>query len=277
MIFLKKIEFYTLLLLMALLTSFTPGNKKSTAHQIKSIRKKIYSFPKKEKNFNNSYLIFDELLKFKKDDIINQSFLYKSDTIFSYTDFYYDTANLLTESREFNADNTIYLTIKFTHDKKGFTIRADYLRTNQKLYDSRRNPVEVEFEAYYKKLFTYVIYVNDFMGNVIEAKYFTADHTLLFKYTYQYDYKYHKTEIKYYNSKGSVSWRKKIKYNKRGLPSEYKLFMSNRPAMSAKITYTLNSYNDWTQRKETRKLYGNFFASDISDNTLITTRDIEYY
>ncbi len=245
--------------------------------QIKSKHTKIYIFPKGEKEYYQGHKIFDKLQKYNTKGLVTQSFQYKDDTLFSYINYYYDTSNLLLESKEFNSDNTLYLSIKYTHNKKGFVTRADYLRNTQKQYDDHRNPVEVEFEKYYKNLFTYIVYVNDFMGNVLEKRYYTDDDRLSFKYTFKYDFRYNKIEIKFYNNKGSVSWRKKMKYNKEGLLTQYKLYMNNRPALLSKFRYQLDSNKNWIKRVETRKLYNNFFAYDIKDNTIVTENEIEYY
>lgn len=253
----------------------TPETESVTT--IKRIHQTIFSLPKGDKVYDTSNLIFDETLQFNKKGLINQAVQNKSGTLFSYTHFHYDTSNFLLNSKEYNSDNTLYLTINYTHDKKGFITRADYIRTNQKLFDDHRNPVEVEFEKYYQNLYTYIIYINDFMGNVIEKRYYTADNKLSFKYTYRYDFRYNKTEIKYYNNKGSVSWRKKIKYNKEGLMTQYILYMNNRPALLSTFRYLYDNYHNWVKRTESRKLYNNFFAYEVKDNTLITQREIEYY
>ena len=260
-------------------TSLQTSQQKDTdaIKQMKSKHTKIYTFPKGEKEYYQGHKIFDKLQKYNAKGLITQSFQYKSDTLFSYTNYYYDTSNLLIKSKEFNSDNTPYLTIKYTHDKNGFVTRADYLRNTQKQYDDHRNPVEVEFEKYYKNLFTYIIYINDFMGNVLEEKYYTSDKRLSFKYTFKYDFRYNKIETKFYNRKGSVSWRKKMKYNKEGFLTQYKLYMNNRPALLSKFKYQLDSNKNWIKRVETRKLYNNFFAYDIKDNTIVTENEIEYY
>jgi hypothetical protein len=283
MIDLRKYSKVFIPLLLLLFGSFTfIGNSNQSPEtesitRIKRIHRTIFSVPKGEKVYDNHNLIFDQLSQFNKNGLINQTIQYKGDTLFSFTDFYYDTSNLLLSSKEYNSDNTLYLTINYTHDKKGFITRADYIRTNQKLFDNHRNPVEVEFEKYYQNLYTYIIYINDFMGNVLEKQYYTADHRLSFKYTYKYDFRYNKTEIKYYNNKGSVSWRKKIKYNKEGLMTQYILYMNNRPAMLSKFKYLYDNFHSWVKRTESRKLYNNFFAYEVKDNTLITQREIEYY
>ncbi|HIE16311.1 MAG TPA: hypothetical protein EYP69_05250, partial [Bacteroidales bacterium] len=116
--------------------------------QIKSIHSKIYSFPKEEKKYTEGNLIFNKFFKYTINGLLNQTFQYKTNTLFSYTNYYYDTNNLLMQSKEYNSDNTLYLIINYTHDKKGFVTRADYIRTDQKLFNGHRNPVNVEFEKF---------------------------------------------------------------------------------------------------------------------------------
>ena len=281
--FARHIKYFFFAVLLLLSYSFTiantgnPWQKSKSAAAIKSIRQNIFSEPKGERAFSNKHLIFDQISHYNKKGIVTQTFQYKNDTLFSYTNYYYDTTGVLTSSKEFNSDNSPYLTIHFTHDKKGFITRADYIRSGQKHYDDHRNPVEVEFEKYYQNLFTYIIYVNDYMGNVLEAQYYRADNKLSFKYTYRYDFRYNQTEIKYYNNKGSVSWRKKLKYDKNGHLIQYKLYMNNRQALLSKLSYQFDQNNNWINRTETRKRYDNFFAYDVTDNTFITVRKIDYY
>ncbi len=279
--FVKHIKTYLIFVLLIPFSSFTmlyfqPG-KSDKLTPVKSIHQTIYTLPKGEKVYDNQYLIFNNKVLYDKKGMVRQTIQYKNDTLFSYTNYYYDTNNLLLKSMEYNSDNTLYLAISFIHDEGGFIIRANYSRTNQKLFDDYRNPVEVEFEKYYHNLFTYVVYKNDFMGNVLEELYYTHDNKLSFKYTYHYDFRYNKTEIKYYNKKGSVSWRKKLKYNKDGLVVQFMLYMNNRPALLSKFKYVYDNSHQWVKRTETRKLYPNFFAYEVKDNTLITLREIEYY
>ncbi|RLD89127.1 MAG: hypothetical protein DRJ09_07140 [Bacteroidetes bacterium] len=253
------------------------AQKPKNAAVIKSNHQTIFSVPKGEKDYNKKYLIFDQITHFNKKGLITQTFQYKSDTLFCYTSYYYDTNNILLSCEEYNSDNSLYLTINYTHNHKGFVTRADYIRSSQKHYDDHRNPVDVEFEKYYKKLYTYIVYINDFMGNVIEAQYYTADNKLSFKYSYRYDFRYNQTEIKYYNNKGSVSWRKKLKYDKEGYLVQYKLYMNNRQALLSKVRYQFDQNNNWINCTETRKRYDNFFAYDVTDNTLFMVRKLDYY
>jgi len=281
--FIKHNKLFFLAILILISCSFTMYNtgnqleKMKNVAVIKSIHQTIFSIPKDKKIYNDEHLIFDQISHFNKVGLVTQTFQYKSDTLFSYTNYYYDTNNVLISSKEYNSNNSPYLIIHFTHDKKGFITRADYIRSIQKLFDDHRNPVEVEFEKYYQKLYTYIIYLNDFMGNVVEAQYYTADHKLSYKYTYRYDFRYNQTEIKYYNNKGSVSWRKKLKYNKERHLVQYKLYMNNRQALLSKLNYQFDQHNNWVNRTETRQHYDNFFAYDVSDNTFITVRKIDYY
>ena len=144
---------------------------------------------------------------------------------------------------------------------------------------SKHTPPPLGFKIMppYKKLYTYIVYINDFMGNVIEAQYYTADNKLSFKYSYRYDFRYNQTEIKYYNNKGSVSWRKKLKYDKEGYLVQYKLYMNNRQALLSKVRYQFDQNNNWINCTETRKRYDNFFAYDVTDNTLFMVRKLDYY
>jgi len=270
------ISFLSLIVLSSF-TLQTPLFNSTKLAKVKSIRETSYSILKSDSTINDKIPVSDNFTLFDTTQNKIKSYQYRNDTLFSYTIYKYNIENILIQSEEYNSDGSLFLRINYYSNKKGFITKAIYQRSSQKRYDDRRNPIAVEFYKYYQDLFSKIIYENDFKGNVLQAKYFKPDNTLSFKYTYKHDYRYNTTEVKYYNGKGSVSWRKKINYNLKGLPINYKLYRNNRLALSAKISYSFNRFNDWTIRKETRKLYGNFFAYDISDNTLITIRDIEYY
>lgn len=270
------ISFLSLIVLSSF-TILTPLRNSTMLAKVKSIREISYSILKSDSTISDKIPVSDNFTLFDTTHNKIKAYQYRNDTLFSYTIYKYNIENVLIQSEEYNSDGSLFLRINYYSNKKGVITKAIYQRTSQKRYDDRRNPVDVEFYKYYSDLFTKIIYETDFKGNVLQAIYFKPDNTLSFKYTYKHDYRYNKTEVKYYNNKGSVSWRKNISYNQKGLPISYKLYMNNRVALSAKISYTFNRFNDWTIRKETRKLYGNFFASDITDNTLITTRNIEYY
>ncbi len=135
----------------------------------------------------------------------------------------------------------------------------------------------MEYDKYYQNLFTSIICKNDFKGYILEEKYITQNGTLSFKLLYNYDYKYNRVGIKYYNKSGHVSWRKKLKYDSLGNAMESKLYESNRLALVSKFEYEFDMNNNWIKRIETRKLYDNFFADNLNENSHTTIRKIEYY
>ncbi len=203
--------------------------------------------------------------------------IFKEGILFSYIIYNYDNQDIITSSKEYNADKSLYLTISYNCNDKGIITEAFHNRILQKAYDDDRFSIDVEYDKYYQNLFTHAKFKSDFIGNILEERYFTQTGNLSFKILNKYDYKYNKVEVKYYNNSGKVSWRKKFKYDLAGNVIESKLFESNRLALVSKFEYEFDQNNNWKKRVETRKLYDNFFADNLNDNTLITVRKIEYY
>ncbi|MFK5855288.1 MAG: hypothetical protein QM503_04090 [Bacteroidota bacterium] len=255
----------------------TDLDKNKFSGSIKNIRVKSFTIPKHGVNIGKKTNISDKEIDYNIEGFKQKSSEYKSGELFTFTTHNYTIKNVLVSSEEFNADGSPYLTVTYKSNKDSTEIEAKYNRDVQKSYDNQRQSIEIEFESYYKKLFTRILYINDFKGYTLQEKYYTEDSTLAYKLMYKYDYKYNRVEIKYYNSSGHVSWRKKIKYNTDGNISEIKLFESNRMAMLSKFEYEFDQYRNWTKREETKKLYDNFFSDNLNDNTVITYREIIYY
>ncbi len=262
---------------LSLLCQVSDTKKDNLSGNVSSIRTTSVSIPTHGVNIGKRNEIVNKIVNYDTSGFILKISNYKKGTLFSYSVYDYDINNRLKNIHEYNGDNSLYLTIMYTSNEDGTIIIANYDRSLQKMYDTERNVVDVEFAQYYKKLFTKVIYTNDFKGYTTKGSYFTADSILSYKYLYEYDYKYNKTSIKYYNSSGNLSWRKRIKYNTDGNAKEIKLFESNRLALTSKFEYKFDQNNNWIKRTETRKLHDNFFADGLNDNTVITTRDIIYY
>ncbi len=273
-----------LLVLMGLFLNFsfthyqkTDLEKSGIFGKVKSIRETNYSVSNKPENNSQENIVLDNLTSFNLDGDRQKKSEYKDGVLFSYITYKYDHKNVLAGSDEYNADNSLYLSISYSSNDKGFVTDAHYNRILQKTYDNDRLSIAVEYDKYYQNLFTHVFYKNDFKGNVLEEKYFTGEGNLSYKLTYKYDYKYNKVEIKYYNKSGNLSWRKKLKYDSKGNKTESKFFESNRLAMVSKYVYEFDQNDNWVKRVEARKLYYNFFATDLNDNSIITIREIEYY
>ena len=166
---------------------------------------------------------------------------------------------LLINSKEYNADGSLYIVVNYSHDEKGFITKAKYNRSLQKTYDDQRSSIEVEYYKYYNQLFGYIVYRNDYKGFVLYETYFTDDNTLAYKYSYGYNYKFYRVETKFYNNKGKLSWKEKMKYGLKDNKKESTLFKSNRKAQTTIYTYEFDSKNNWTKQIETRLLYDNFF------------------
>ena len=273
-----------LILLMGLFLNFSFTNYQKTDLEksgifgkVKSIRETSYSISNNIENCGEENIVLDYLTSFNLDGNRQKKSEYIDGALFSYITYKYDHKNVLAGYDEYNADNSLYLSISYSSDDKGFVTEAYYNRILQKTYDNDRLSIAVEYDKYYQNLFTHVSYKNDFKGNVLEEKYFTSEGNLSYKLTYKYDYKYNKVEIKYYNKSGNLSWRKKLKYDSKGNKTESKFFESNRLAMVSEYVYEFDQNANWVKRIETRKLYNNFFATDLNDNTQITIRKIKYY
>ncbi len=255
----------------------TDINDYNVLGDVVSIMETKYYVPMTDDNFENETLVYQTHTIFNTEGNKQKSSINKSGTLFSYVVYNYDHNNIQIGKYEYNADSSLYLTITFKRDKNGFKTEALYNRILQKTYDSQRLSLEVEFDKYYNNLFTRIVYINDYKGHVTEEKYLTEDNILSFMYTYKYDYLNNKIEIKYYNSKGIPSWRQKLKYNSMGRVIQSKLYKGNRIAMTSKYSYENDQCENWIKRIETRKLFDNFFSYDLSRNTVITNRIIEYY
>ena len=244
--------------------------------KIKSVRETIYSIPSGSKKTEGSVLS-DELHIYNLLGYKTKTISYRNDTLFSYTDYLLRGDTILTESNEYNFDNSLYLSVVYTADENGFVTGAEYFRDYQKSYDDERKKIDVEYDKYYQRLFTSIDYKNDFKGYILRSEYLTETGSLYCKYLYKYDYKYNRVETKFYNNKGKLSWRKKMKYNQEGFLKESKLYESNRIARKSEFIYSTDSNGNWVERTEKRQLFDNFFAYNLNDDTIVTIRKIEYY
>ena len=278
----KKVIVKEILLVLLLCSSYAYGqqtdiNDYIMLGDIKSYEETRYSTLAKSDNIETKTMIYQTKTLFNTEGNKQKTYIYKNEKLFSYIIYNLNHNNILISQYEYNPDSNLYLTITYVHDKNGFKTEALYNRVLQKSYDSQRLSLAVEFDKYYNNLFTRINYKNDFKGYVVEEKYLTEDSTLSFMYTYKHDYLNNKVEIKYYNSKGNESWRQKLKYNSAGKVVENKLYMGNRIAMISKYKYEYDQCKNWIKLIETRKLFDNFFSEDLSGNTIITDREIEYY
>ena len=244
--------------------------------KIKSVRETIYSLPAGSETADRS-ILSDELHIYNTKGYKTKTISYRNDTLFSYTDYSLQGDTILLESKEYNSDNSLYLSIVYTSDENGFITNAQYFRDYQKSFDDERKKIDVEYDKYYQRLFTSIDYKNDYKGYVLSSVYSTDKGSLYCKYLHKYDYKYNRVETKYYNNRGKLSWRKKIKYNQDGFILESKLYESNRIARKSEFSYSTDSSGNWIERTEKRQLYDNFFAYNLNDDTVVTIRRIEYY
>ena len=251
--------------------------KENINGNISSIRYSSYSMPKNSEHKNNNIAISDIIYHYNDSGNISKSYHYKHNSLFSFRKYSYKNQVEVISVIEYNKDQSVYLTIDYSSDDHGFVTLANYQRDSQKHYDNNRSSVDVEFDTYYQQLFTTVVYKNDFKGFVLEEVYYTQNKELAYKLTHKYDYKYNRVETKYYNNSGKVSWRKKMKYNLDGNMIECKYYESNRIALTSSYSYELDQYNNWVNRKEFKTLHDNFFADQLDDNTIITSRVIEYF
>ena len=270
--------------LLGLLQSFsfsyfqiTDLEKKGIIGKASSIKKIIYSESSKAENKRKETVVFDNLTTYNTDGNRQITSEFKDGILFSHTIYNYNEHGILIGCDEYNTNNSLYLSISYLTDDKGFITEAKYNRILQKTYDNDRFSIDVEYDKYYQNLFTLISYKNDFKGYVLKEEYFNPDSSVSFMLNYKYDYKHNKVEIKYYNKNGTLSWRSKLKYDSKSNKKESKLFKSNRLALLSKFTYEFDQNGNWVKRIETRHLYDNFFGQDLDNNTYTTIRKIEYY
>lgn len=241
---------------------------------IASIHEIISSTPVSSEG--SAEIISNNITYYNQKGFIEKVVSYRMDTVFSYCAYNYLNDSVLTRQEEYNYDNSIYLTINYTYSSNQ-SRKADYDRSFQKSYDHQRKSIDIEYEEYYKRLYTYSITQYDHKGYITEEKYYSQNGNPRFTYKYKYDYKYNRVEVKFYNNSGKLSWRKKLKYNTDGFVEQATLFLSNRIARKSTFSYETDNNENWTKCIEKRVLYDNFFADNLDDNTVITSRKINYY
>ncbi len=138
--------------------------------RVKSIRETVYSKSNKLEDNGSGTIISDKHTSYNPEGNKQKTSIYKSGSLFSYTIYDYNEQNVKISSKEYNADNSLFLTISFTSNEKDIITKANYNRISQKSYDDERYSIDVEYDKYYQNLFTSIIFKNDFRGNTLEEK-----------------------------------------------------------------------------------------------------------
>ncbi|MDZ7743758.1 MAG: hypothetical protein U5Q03_18995 [Bacteroidota bacterium] len=246
--------------------------------RVKSMEQWIY-VAGHEENATRKYdsLISHSITYFNDKSFIEEVFRFDNDQLISIEKFVYDTAFNLLESNEYNTDGSLFLHIDYHTDRFGYVDELIFDRSLQKHYNHSRNLIDVEFEKYYRDLYSRISYVNDHMGNIVEEEYFRPGGSASHKLMHDYDYRGNRVETKFYNSKGGVSWKRIFKYKRKNVPFQAKLFKSNRLAIRSDYTYEFDSKGNWVRKTEARTLEDNILTQDLKDSSILIIREFEYY
>ena len=222
-------------------------------------------------------IIFNTITNFNIDGMIVEKRILKKHTLFSRLVYNYNSENQITGFNDYNPDGSLYISVTYESDEDGFIIAEHYDRSTQRLYDEKRQPIDVLNEEYYEKLFTDVFYKRDFKGYKLEEKYLKANGSLSHKYLYSHNYKYYLVEKKYYNSANNLFYKTKYKYNEHGDSYKSTTFISHRLGYVTTLTYEYDVFDNWVKREETKKIEDNIFTKDVIRDLVVTDRIIQYY
>ncbi len=222
-------------------------------------------------------IIFNTITNFNIDGMIVEKRILKKHTLFSRLVYNYNSENQITGFNDYNPDGSLYISVTYESDEDGFIIAEHYDRSTQRLYDEKRQPIDVLNEEYYEKLFTDIFYKRDFKGYKLEEKYLKANGSLSHKYLYSHNYKYYLVEKKYYNSANNLFYKTKYKYNEHGDSYKSTTFISHRLGYVTTFTYEYDVFDNWVKREETKEIEDNIFTKDVIRDLVVTDRIIQYY
>nr|NQU90264.1 hypothetical protein [Bacteroidota bacterium] len=251
--------------------------KEGLSDTVRSLKEIVYSVSSGFDNMQYDQIISDQYTFYNTDGNKLETYTYKEGLLFSVVKYEYDENNHKSCSKDFTANGELYLPVTYSTNQKGFITEAIYDRSLQKMFDDKRNPIDVEYEKYYQNLYTKIVYQNSYNGNVQTEAYFKPDGDLSGKYVYGYDFRRVKISAKYYNSERKLSWKKKFTYNSRGDVEVCKLIISHRLAMTSTFEYEYDDKGNWTKRVENKVIEESILTQDLDGNTTITLREIEYY
>ncbi len=222
-------------------------------------------------------IIFNTITNFNIDGMIVEKRILKKHTLFSRLVYNYNSENQITGFNDYNPDGSLYISVTYESDEDGFIIAEHYDRSTQRLYDEKRQPIDVLNEEYYEKLFTDIFYERDFKGYKLEEKYLKPNGALSHKYLYSHNYKYYLVEKKYYNSANNLFYKTKYKYNEHGDSYKSTTFISHRLGYVTTFTYEYDVFDNWVKREETKEIEDNIFTKDVIRDLVVTDRIIQYY
>jgi hypothetical protein len=251
--------------------------KKGLKDTVRSVREIVHSIPVEDKLLEFDKITSDELSFFNSSGFELEKYIYKDGMLFSTIKNEYDQNNNKTFSKDYTSKGELYLLISYLTDDIAHTVEATYDRTSQKKFDHNRNPIEIEFEKYYQNLYTKILYKYNHLGTLLFQKYYKPDGSLSGKYEFRYDYRGNKSSVKYFSTEVKLSWEKKYTYNDKGDPEICKYFVKNRLASISTFVYEYDDKDNWTKRTEIKDIKENFFTQDLDGNTIVTTRDLEYF
>ncbi len=251
--------------------------RKDLYGNVKSMEQWIYIMQSHDTSVEFDSLLSHSLTHFNDKGFIEELARYDKNELLSIEKFTYDSAYNLLESNEYNTDGSLFLHITYKLDRYGFVNEMIFDRSLQKHYDHSRNLIDMEFERYYRELYSRIAYVNDHMGNIIEEEYFRPDGSSSHKLMHDYDYRGNLTETKFYNNNGRNSWKRIYKYKRNSVPFQSKLFISNRLAMISDFAYEFDREGNWMRKTEIRTLEDNILTQDLEDGSILIIRKFTYY
>jgi hypothetical protein len=215
--------------------------------------------------------------RFTKSGMLVEKRILKNNKLFSKTIFEYSLDDEMLGFTDYNADGSVYFKVKCDCDDNGFVVSEQYDRSFQEKYNENRQVIDFRYDEIYEKIFITVIIKNDFKGYKLEEKFLNPNGTLSHRRVYKYDFKYNLTETKTYNSSNNLQKKYKNKYTRTDDLIKSKLFISNRLAVTSAYSYEFDLIGNWVKRIETREVEENIYTEDISRETFVSKRTIEYY
>lgn len=244
---------------------------------VESVREIEYSASDGSGMSRGQIISSDRFISFDPAGNMTETLVYKKGRLFSTLVYEYDENGRNTGYKEFDAENRLYLVVKYDYTDDGKLMREVYDRSYQKTFDDHRNEIDVEYDKYYKNLYTTVEYEYNILGLVTRKSYLKPDGSPDFAYEFGYSIKRYVNRRTYINGKGEVSWYEKISNDVLGRPVDVKKFESSRLFSNTTIEYENDGRNNWITRREITEIPANVFGDPSRTSSEITIRDIEYY
>ena len=245
--------------------------------KVKSLMEIKYSVVEEVDSLVNDTIISQKYTVFNESGHKTEAIIYRNGSEIASSKCLFGAFGKQVELNEYDQYGTLYLTIAYKYDDKGYRIEANYDWSGQRRYDENMQERDIGFEVLDENPFIKVTYKNDYRGFCTEEKYLKADGSLSFKYTHKYDFKGNKLEKNYFNSSGKLIWRTTYRYDRNNNMKESKLYRDNRIAVKSTFKYQCDASGNWVSRLEEREVHRNILTAHLDSGSILIERKIEYY